>query len=68
MANANSIAEASAPPGRDGGMIPLLPAAVKVATAVVKAAKGEDWREAFRTKADDYQLYQEAKREAAAGK
>lgn len=49
-------------------MIPLLPAAVKVATALVKAAKGEDWREAFRTKPDDYQLYEEERKEEASGK
>ena len=34
--------------------------AIRVATAVVKAIKGEDWREAFSNGPSDYQLYQDA--------
>jgi hypothetical protein len=45
-----------------GGMIPILGPALRVADAVVKAAEGEDWREAFRNGPSDYQRYQEAKR------
>ena len=45
-----------------GGTIPLLEPVLRVATAVVKAAKGEDWREAFSNGPSDYDRYKEAKR------
>lgn len=45
-----------------GGTIPLLEPALRVATAAVMAAKGEDWRQAFRNGPSDYELYQQAKR------
>lgn len=45
-----------------GGTIPLLQPALRVATAVVKAAKGEDWREAFSNGPSDYDRYEAAKR------
>lgn len=48
-----------------GGTIPLLEPALRVASAVVKAANGEDWREAFRNGPSDYDRYQEAKRKRA---
>jgi len=34
--------------------------AIRVATAVVKAIKGEDWREAFSNGPSDYDLYKDA--------
>ena len=34
---------------------------IRVATAVVKAIKGEDWREAFSNGPSDYDLYKDAK-------
>jgi hypothetical protein len=45
-----------------GGTIPLLQPALRIATAAVMAAKGEDWREAFSNGPSDYDLYQQAKR------
>ena len=45
-----------------GGMIPLLEPALRVASAVVKAVQGEDWREPFRNGPDDYQRYLDARR------
>lgn len=45
-----------------GGTIPLLEPALRVATAAVMAAKGEDWRQAFSNGPSDYDLYQQAKR------
>jgi hypothetical protein len=44
------------------GVIPLLPAALKAIEAAALAVKGEDWREAFRTKPDEYQAYQAERR------
>ena len=41
-----------------GGVIPILPGVVRTVTAVVLAAKGEDWRQPFRDKPDEYQAYQ----------
>lgn len=34
---------------------------IRVATALVKAVKGEDWREAFSNGPSDYDLYKAAK-------
>lgn len=45
-----------------GGTIPLLEPALRVATAAVMAAKGEDWRQAFKNGPSDYELYQQSKR------
>ena len=44
-----------------GGTIPLLQPALRVASAVVKAVEGEDWREPFRNGPTDYQRHQAAK-------
>lgn len=51
-----------------GGAIPLLGPALRVATAIVKAASGEDWREAFRNGPSDYERYQDAAESAKAKK
>jgi len=40
-----------------GGVIPILPAAIKTVEAVVLAVEGEDWRQPFRTKPDEYEAY-----------
>jgi hypothetical protein len=45
-----------------GGIIPLLPVALRTIEAATLAVKGEDWREAFRTKPDEYQAYQAQRR------
>lgn len=45
-----------------GGTIPLLEPALRVATAVVVAVKGEDWREAFSNGPSDYDRFKDAKR------
>lgn len=50
----------------NGGMVPLLEPALRVATAVVKAVEGEDWRHAFRNGPDDYQRYQQSQSKRAA--
>jgi len=41
-----------------GGVIPILPGVVRTITAVVLAAKGEDWRQPFRDKPSEYENYQ----------
>lgn len=51
-----------------GGTIPLLEPALRVAAAAVKAIRGEDWREPFRTGPSDYELYEQAKRRRAAAR
>jgi hypothetical protein len=48
------------------GTIPILAPALKTIQAVVLAAKGEDWRQPFRSKPDDYQAYQAAQGERRA--
>lgn len=48
-----------------GGAIPLLEPALRVAAAAVKAIRGEDWREPFRTGPSDYELYEQEKRKRA---
>jgi len=40
-----------------GGVIPVLAVASKTIEAVVLAVKGDDWREPFRTKPDEYEAY-----------
>lgn len=49
-----------------GGVIPILPGVVRTITAAVLAAKGEDWRQPFRDKPDEYQAYrtEEAQRKS----
>lgn len=49
-----------------GGIIPVLPAALKTIEAVVLAVKGEDWRQPFRSKPDDYEAYKAAQGERRA--
>jgi hypothetical protein len=63
MANVQASAATFGPgtPGAPGGAIPVLEPAIRVATALVKAVKGEDWREAFSNGPSDYQIYQDAK-------
>ncbi|WP_152569529.1 MULTISPECIES: hypothetical protein [Sphingomonas] len=48
-----------------GGVIPILPGVVRTVTAVVLAAKGEDWRQPFRDKPDEYQAYRAYQAEQA---
>jgi hypothetical protein len=69
MANVQASAATFAPgtPGASGGAIPVLAPAIRVATAVVKAIKGEDWREAFSNGPSDYQIYQDAKSKESPG-
>lgn len=43
-----------------GGAIPLLEPALRVASAIVMAASGQDWREAFKNGPSDYERYQDA--------
>ena len=50
-----------------GGAIPLLGPALRVATAIVDAANGDDWKQAFRNGPSDYERYEEAKRKRAKG-
>jgi hypothetical protein len=63
MANVQASAATFGPgtPGAPGGAIPVLEPAIRVATALVKAVKGEDWREAFSNGPSDYDLYKAAK-------
>ena len=44
-----------------GGTIPLVGIALTVLKAAELAANGDDWREAFRTRPDQYRAYQDAK-------
>ena len=61
MASATSCHEL-ATKCQGSGIIPLLPVALKTIEAATLAVKGEDWREAFRTKQDEYQAYQAQRR------
>ncbi|MCW3796310.1 hypothetical protein OMW55_00600 [Sphingomonas sp. BN140010] len=47
-----------------GSVIPILPAAIKSVEAMVLAARGEDWRQPFRTKPDEYEQYRAAQAKA----
>ena len=69
MANVQASAATFGPgtPGAPGGAIPVMEPAIRVATAVVKAIKGEDWREAFSNGPSDYQLYQDAESKERSG-
>ena len=49
-----------------GGTIPLVGMALTALKAAELAADGDDWREAFRTRPDQYQEYQEEKAKEAA--
>ncbi|MDQ3143389.1 MAG: hypothetical protein M3Q57_00730 [Pseudomonadota bacterium] len=53
-------------PGRD--VIPVTRIALTIARAALMAAKGDDWREVFRTREDEYRLMREAKAKAARDK
>lgn len=44
-----------------GDTVPLVKMGLAAARAVALAVEGEDWREAFRSKPDEYRLYQDAK-------
>ncbi len=44
-----------------GGTIPLVSVALTALKAAELAAAGDDWRDAFKTRADQYQVYQEMK-------
>jgi len=48
-----------------GAAIPLLEPALRVATAVVMAVEGDDWRRAFRNGPNDYDRYEQAKQKRA---
>lgn len=48
-------------PNCGGGTIPLVGMVLTVAKAAVLASEGEDWREAFRTRPDGYQVYEGVK-------
>jgi hypothetical protein len=43
------------------GAVDFVRPAMLIVAAAVKALQGEDWREPFRTKPDDYQVYQDSK-------
>lgn len=43
------------------GAVDLVGPALLVAKSLINAATGEDWREPFRTRPDDYQLHEQAK-------
>lgn len=44
-----------------GATIPLVRMALAAAKAAALAAQGDDWREAFRTHPDQYQIYEQSK-------
>src|SRR4051794_15217628 len=48
-----------------GSYVPLIPMALKALKAAELAANGDDWREAFRTKPDQYEAYQADKAKRA---
>jgi hypothetical protein len=48
-------------PNCGGGTIPLVGMALAAVRAVELAAQGDDWREAFRTRPDQYRAYEDAK-------
>lgn len=45
----------------DSGQIPVTAIALAGAKAVMMAAQGEDWKEVFRTRPDEYQRYLDAR-------
>lgn len=46
----------------DSGAVPVSAIALTVAKAAVMAVEGEDWKEAFRDRPEEYQRYLDAKR------
>jgi hypothetical protein len=48
-------------PNCGGGVIPLVGMALTAVKAAVLASQGDDWREAFRTRPDQYRAYEDAK-------
>lgn len=56
-----TTAEGCTGPNCGGGVIPLVGMALTAAKAAVLASEGEDWRDAFRTHPDAYQVYEDAK-------
>ena len=48
-----------------GSYVPLIGMALTALKAVELAAEGDDWREAFRTRPDEYQAYSRAKAKKA---
>jgi hypothetical protein len=52
------------PRGCDNSVIPISTIGIVTAQAIIKAIKGEDWRDPFRTKPDEYQQYIDAKRDS----
>lgn len=55
-------------PNCGGGTIPLVGMALTALKAVELAAEGDDWREAFRTRPDQYRAYEDAKAKEKAKK
>jgi len=56
-----TTAEGCTGPNCGGGVIPLVGMALTAVKAAVLASEGEDWRDAFRTHPDAYQVYEDAK-------
>lgn len=54
-------------PNCGGGTIPLVGMALTAIKAAELAAEGEDWRDAFRTHPDAYQVYQDAQSRQSKG-
>ena len=50
-----------------GGVVPLIPMALKAIEAAELAADGDDWRDAFRTHPDQYSAYEQARQKSSAG-
>lgn len=51
-----------------GDQVPLVRMALVAAQAAALAAEGEDWRQALRTREDEYRLYQQARDRRASEK
>lgn len=47
------------------GSVDFIGPLILLTKSLVNAAQGKDWREPFRTKPDDYQLHEQAKRDGA---
>lgn len=56
-----TTAEACTGPNCGGAVIPLVGMALTAVKAAVLASQGDDWREAFRTRPDQYRAYEDAK-------
>jgi hypothetical protein len=57
-----TTANACVGPNCGGATIPLVAMALTAIKAGELAAEGEDWKEAFRTRPDQYKAYQESKK------